>query len=464
MNVFTRGIRNAFRNQVRTLSIVVILGLSIGLSLSMLIAHKAVNQKITSVKASVGNTISISPAGFGGGLGSGGNPLTDSQLQSVAKLAHVVSIDETLTDRLTSSDTNLQSSISLGSLGLRFAQNGGGGGGGGGSFAQSGGGGSTNFTPPVTVTGTNDPTNLSAGGAAGGTSTLTIKSGTAFSGNSTADVAMLGTALASKNNLKVGSTFTAYGKTITVVAIVDSGTTFGNNELLLPLATEQTLSSQPNDITSAIVQVDSVTNLSSVTTNIKNTLGSSVADVTDSETQAESAIQPLQDVSSISLYSLIGAVIAGGVIVLLTMVMIVRERRREIGIFKALGANNLKVMVQFMSEAVTLTLLGAVVGIILGVVAGNPITKLLVNNTTSTATTVSFGGGAGGFAATGGGGFTRHGAGGFIGNNLSSIHAAVGWSIILYGLGAALVIAIIGSAGVSYLISKVRPAEVMRSE
>ena len=122
MNVLTRGARNAFRNQIRTFSIVVILGLSIGLTLAMLIAHQAVGQKIDSVKASVGNTVSISPAGVRGFEG-GGSPLTGTQLASVSKLPHVVSIKESLSDRLTSTDTNLQSSITAGSLGQRFAGN-----------------------------------------------------------------------------------------------------------------------------------------------------------------------------------------------------------------------------------------------------------------------------------------------------------------------------------------------------
>src|ERR1039458_8370088 len=82
MNVISRGIRNAFRNVIRTFSIVIILGLSIGLSLTMLIAHQAVGDKIQSVKASVGNTVSISPAGVRGFEG-GGNPLTDANLTSV---------------------------------------------------------------------------------------------------------------------------------------------------------------------------------------------------------------------------------------------------------------------------------------------------------------------------------------------------------------------------------------------
>src|SRR6266568_936804 len=132
MNAVTRGIRNAFRNVVRTVSIVVILGLSVGLALAMLVAHRAVGQKIASVQSSVGNTVSISPAGVRGFEG-GGNPLTQAQLASVQKLAHVTNVSESLQDRLTSSDTNLQSAISAGSLGQRFANNS------GQSFAPHGG-------------------------------------------------------------------------------------------------------------------------------------------------------------------------------------------------------------------------------------------------------------------------------------------------------------------------------------
>jgi ABC-type antimicrobial peptide transport system permease subunit len=40
----------------------------------------------------------------------------------------------------------------------------------------------------------------------------------------------------------------------------------------------------------------------------------------------------------------------------------------------------------------------------------------------------------------------------------------VGWDVILYGLGAAVLIAIIGSGIASLFIAKIRPAEVMRVE
>lgn len=447
MNVISRGIRNAFRNTIRTASIVTILGLSIGLSLAMLVAHQAVGDKITSVKASVGNTVSISPAGARGFEG-GGNALTAAQLSKVKSLDHVTSVTESLSDRLTTDNTNLQSAVDAGSLGRRFAQNDG-----GLRIAAPADGSQpgtiTTFTPPVTVNGTTNPTDLSSGFGGGGT--FTLKSGKVFNGTSSDNVALVGTTLASKNNLKVGSTFTAYGQTITVAGIFDAGNTFSNNQVIMPLATAQTLSAQPGAITSATVKVDSISNVASVTSAAEKQLGSA-ADVTNAAEEAQNTIKPLENIQTISLYSLIGAIGAGAIIILLTMVMIVRERRREIGVIKAIGASNVKVVGQFSVEAVTLTVLGAFIGIMLGVAAANPITNLLVTNSSNSVQ-------GGRMMAAPGRGF-----GGGFGRSLSNIHAAVGWDIILYGLGAAIVIAIIGSALASFFIAKIRPAEVMRVE
>lgn len=463
MNVISRGIRNAFRNGIRSVAIIAILGLSIGLALTMLIANQAVRQKITSVKSSVGNTISISPAGLRGFEG-GGNALTADQLTKVAALPHVSKLDESLSDRLTTTNTSLQSAVEAGNLGQRFADNNGttirpegnftpntttGGGSAGSGFTRS-------FTPTVTVVGTTAPTELST--SLGGGS-FSLKSGQVFATDSQANVALLGTTLAQKNNLPVGSTFTAYGATVSVVGIFDAGNTFSNNQVIMPLKTLQTLSSQAGAVTAATATIDSATNLDSVTTAITSTLGSA-ADVTNSSQQVQQTLAPLENIQSISLYSLIGAVIAGAVIVLLTMVMIVRERRREIGVTKAIGASNLKVVVQFMSEAVTLTVLAAVIGIIIGVLAGNPITHMLVSNaSTSSSQTVTVAGGARlSVARSVGRGFTQ------LGNSVTNIQANIGWIVIVEGLVAAVVIAVVGSAAAAFLIAKVRPSEVLRAE
>jgi len=454
MNTFTRGVRNAFRNVVRTISIVIILGLSIGLALAMLVARHAVDTKISSVKGSIGNIITVSPAGARGFEG-GGEPLTTTQLVTIQKVAHVVSATAVLQDRLESSSTSLTSAIEAGSLGRRFNNNS------GSSSSQgtpqgapSDSGSSTSgttrtFTPPITVTGVTDATSASLQG--GGT--IKITSGTAFTSDGTQNIAVIGKSLATKNNLSVGSTFTAYSTTIKVVAIFDAGNTFSNAGLIMPLGTVQSLSAQPGDISSITVRVDSITNLTATTTAIQSKLGSA-ADVTNQQDTSEQALAPLESIQNITLFSLIGAVAAGAIIILLTMIMIVRERRREIGILKALGASNFRVMLQFAFEAVTLAILGAIAGLAAGIAVATPLSNLLVTTTTSAASQTSGFGGGRGFGRV----FEMGGA------SIRNIQAVVGWDIILYGFLAAIVIAIVGSAIPSFLISKVRPAEVMRAE
>ena len=476
MNVVSRGIRNAFRNTIRTTSIVVILGISIGLSLTMLLARQAVQQKIADVQSSVGNTITIAPAGFSG-FSSVNNSLTTSELSKVGSLPHVNSVTESLTDRLTTigsttpsfggqsttsstAQTSLTSPVTINTSGF-----GGGAGGGGRGFFISGGGTlPTNFSPPISITGTNDPTSIDG-------TTLSITSGNGLSGTSNTNEAIVSKSMANKNNLKVGSTFTAYSTTITVSGIFTSSSEAASGTVIVSLPTEQRLSGQTGDVTNAVATVDSLTNLSSVTSAIKSTLGSSTADVTNSQTEANNTIAPLNSVKNVSLFSLIGAVIAGAIIILLVMIMIVRERRREIGVLKAIGGSNVKIILQFITEAITLTVLGAVIGLIIGVVGGTPVTKILVDNSTNTATTTTttsqFTPGSAGITRSRGGGgsfFATRLGGNNIVSGVKDIKTAAGWSILLYGFGSAILIAVLGSTFAAGLIAKVRPAEVLRTE
>jgi putative ABC transport system permease protein len=326
----------------------------------------------------------------------------------------------------------------------------------------------------VRLIGTNSPGNALVGGANGG-GTEKLTAGTSFSPTSNADVALVGQTLATKNKLKVGSTFTAYGKTVTVVGIYNSGSTFANSDVLMPLATVQTLASASGQVTGATVVVNNINNVSSVSKAITAKLGSK-ADVTSTEATVVTELAPLNSVKTISTYTLLGAVIGAAIILLLSMLMIVRERRREVGVLKALGAPNRSIIGQFIAESTTFTVLGSIVGFLVGIALSSPITSALVSATGNSTPTSNVGGfvrgsGRGGFTG-GGSGFTPPSGGfrnsglhfGGVSNTLTALHTSVGWSTLIYALVFAIVIAALGSSVAAGTIVRIRPAEVLRSE
>jgi putative ABC transport system permease protein len=321
---------------------------------------------------------------------------------------------------------------------------------------------------PITATGTGGEVD-STGKA------LTITAGSGL-GDYTAQSAsaLLGTTLAEKNSLTVGSTFTINDRTFTVAGLFDAGTTFGNNALYLTLPTAQTLAELPGELSSMIVTVISLDNVESAKTALQSALGTVTVDVTQGQ-NLESAVSSLGSVKNISFIAFVAALGTAGLIILLIMVMLVRERRREIGVLKAIGAPNRTIGLQFVLEALVLVAMGSVVGAAVASFASGGIASALISSNTSTTTATTVGravGGPGGAGFPAGGAGMPGGGGGFPGGNplggasqlLTSVTASASPGVIAAGIAAVFGVAIIGALVPALLTARIRPIEVLRGE
>jgi putative ABC transport system permease protein len=184
----------------------------------------------------------------------------------------------------------------------------------------------------------------------------------------------------------LGLTETSIGQTIYVAGLPfeligitqpKGGSTSADDQVIIPLSTAHELFVGSNSVSAIGISAVSQDQIDTVSAEVTATLEQrhGITNGTDDFTIANQA-QLLGTVSSVSdVLTLLLAGIAsisllvGGIGIMNIMLVSVRERTREIGIRKAIGARGRDILSQFLVEALALSLAGGLIGIAVGVAA-----------------------------------------------------------------------------------------------
>jgi putative ABC transport system permease protein len=157
------------------------------------------------------------------------------------------------------------------------------------------------------------------------------------------------------------------------------GSTFGqirDDQILVPLTTGQrVLTGQLNRVNQIAIKATSSETMDITTSDVTNILlqRHNIADPATADFAVTNQNDTLAALGSVTgtftlLLGAIGGIslLVGGIGIMNIMLVSVNERTREIGIRKAVGARRGDILNQFLIEAVALTGLGGVIGILLG--------------------------------------------------------------------------------------------------
>lgn len=164
------------------------------------------------------------------------------------------------------------------------------------------------------------------------------------------------------------------GQPLQVVGVYTTGNDFGDNHVFIPIAMFRETYKPGRKLSKIFVTVDSVANVERVVRELKTI---PEADVVTSPAAVSTARTTLGSLAAASTYSAILLFGIGAVLAVFVMVLSTRERIREIGTLKAIGASNAEVTLQFLAEAVTLSGLGGLGALLVAALSAQLVQRAL---------------------------------------------------------------------------------------
>ena len=177
--------------------------------------------------------------------------------------------------------------------------------------------------------------------------------------------AVLGSNVAANKQVGVGDTIIWLKKKLTVVGVMESTQTFPDNFAVVPFETVRRVQRIPLWVVGSIAVIPESPQ---ITEEVAKRITKQVPGVTaeSPERQIADIRQAMAIFQAIVLSGSLLAAIVGGLSVVNTMIMSVRERTREIGLKKAVGASDGAIVGEYLLEAAMMGLLGGIFGIVLG--------------------------------------------------------------------------------------------------
>lgn len=175
---------------------------------------------------------------------------------------------------------------------------------------------------------------------------------------------VVGSSIAKKEKLTLGSTLTWREKDFQIVGLLKETQTAPDGWLIAPIDIVQKVTKRPDVYSQINVIPENKTDANALVAEIKDQVSN--VNVQTLDQQLDAIQQGLAVFNAILLSSAVLAAIIGGLAVVNTMIMSVSERTPEIGLKKAIGATNGDIIREFLLEAAVIGLLGGAIGFLLG--------------------------------------------------------------------------------------------------